>query len=235
VATLTAGITAAQRLVGITDGPVEEPRPGTRYVVGDELLQFEGFHVDTSPWPYVVDPTRWRVVRGIEGTEPVAHDADAEVTEFDVTAGGEGGDWDDLEADHDAHDHTGVPGVGGGAILTATVDLSAADIATLSSVPVQVVATPGANKVIVPVSAAFAFTPGVAPFTAPSTVGLSCLTSASIAFDALSTVLSYFLTEAVVDAPKDDEPLMVQASEEPDGSGDGTARITVAYFVMDLA
>jgi hypothetical protein len=90
VATLTADVTDVQRTFTVTDPG--SPRVGAYYAIEDEVIALAGFcgggYVGAD---WVVDETCWYVARGIEGTLAVAHLADAEVTEFDVTAGGGGG------------------------------------------------------------------------------------------------------------------------------------------------
>jgi hypothetical protein len=103
MATLASDVSATQQILGVTDPGT--PALRSRHVIDDELVEYVGL--------FLSDPARWVVNRGVEGTAAASHSAAATVTAFDVTAGG-GGDWDDLAADHDAHDHTGVPGVGGG-------------------------------------------------------------------------------------------------------------------------
>jgi hypothetical protein len=89
MATLTADVTDVQRTFTVTDPG--SPRVGAYYAIEDEVVALAGFcgggYVGAD---WVVDETCWYVARGIEGTLAAAHDADATVTEFDVTAGGGG-------------------------------------------------------------------------------------------------------------------------------------------------
>lgn len=56
---------------------------------------------------------------------------------------------------------TGVTGATGAGLLFASVPISAASMRTLHSVPIQVVATPGANKIVQVITATFAYGPGI--------------------------------------------------------------------------
>jgi hypothetical protein len=65
---------------------------------------------------------------------------------------------------------TCVPGGGGGSVLSAIVDLTTAQIATLHSAPVTLVAAPGAGLVLVPVAGSLQSLAGTEPFGVPTFV-----------------------------------------------------------------
>jgi hypothetical protein len=140
----------------------------------------------------------------------------------------------------------------------ATVTLQAADILTIDDTPVEIIPAPGANKLILPLAAAYAYNFGTTPYTLPGPVDTLTLDYVN----RLPTTADWWTglaTIGVLDQSSDvrgpllegnnsysgrfggiydavDQPFSCQ-SESGDGAptgGDGTLTLVVCYVVVDL-
>jgi hypothetical protein len=136
---------------------------------------------------------------------------------------------------------------GGVAVQTATVTLTPAQIVSLCTSPVQVVAAPGAGQILNPVSFTLQYKFGTTPYTV-SPQGIQFISGAP-GHDEYGSVS----TSNLLDAPSSrvatasangqvggdpatyaNQPLMVELSTSDASGGDGTLTITVAYTVVAL-
>lgn len=133
------------------------------------------------------------------------------------------------------------------ALKGANITLNAAAINTLNSVPVEVVAAPGASKIVVPVRVMWWVTRTASAFSATPSFSLRW---AGIATD-LFTGVSFFLTTASAGETFRDQvrtdinfgyggsdprnlALQVRASADSTG-GTGTVRLSVLYYIANWA
>lgn len=130
-----------------------------------------------------------------------------------------------------------------GPILSLTTPLSAADILTLDTIPVELVPAPGAGKMVVPQSYLAQLTAGATAYAGVSLkVGFN-ITMSPVGID------SSFLTGAVnsvatgpayeILAPQSDveNKALILYTDAPTAppSGDGTLQITIFYSIVDLS
>jgi len=126
-------------------------------------------------------------------------------------------------------------------IFTKTVSLSAAQIKTLNSVPVDAVAAPGANKAIEVVSASISFTwVGVAFDHAFPECGLKTDTAAANqAGGGDFTLTASFFTRFTIFATNSttvvaNKKLQISAAADSTASGDSTAKIYIQYRIINV-
>jgi len=126
-------------------------------------------------------------------------------------------------------------------LYTTTISLSAAQIKTLNSVPVDAVAAPGAGKAIEVVSASIAFTwVGVAFDHAFPQCGLKTDTAAGNQADGgdFTLTASYF-TRFTIFATNDtsvvaNKKLQITANADSAAVGDSTAKIYIQYRILNV-
>jgi hypothetical protein len=139
-----------------------------------------------------------------------------------------------------------VPNGGSQTVLSAVVDLTSAQIATLFTVPIEVLSAQGVGKVIVPVSASFQYFAGAVAFvnavhvvvgSVPGTATFNFNTD--VAFNGLDSVIAFGQpsSSSPIQTSVENVPLYIFAvDQEPGdaGASDGTARVQFLYYVMDL-
>jgi hypothetical protein len=129
-------------------------------------------------------------------------------------------------------------------LTTVTWDLATADIAVLNGTPVTLVLAQGAGTLIVPVAASFHYKAGSVGFTQNAALSLvyagdttALLTGPTIAFSGTTSQLGTFLpaTAAQTLTEGENKALVLLASADPTiGTANGSGRITVFYYVMEL-
>src|SRR5262245_41213812 len=123
----------------------------------------------------------------------------------------------------------------------SVLDLTAAQIATLNTVPVDLIQSPGAGLVICPIGAAWQYKPGNVAFTSAVTLRLIWSDGtllASVASVGLNTTTAKQGTFAPLGPAGGGvgggSNLFLTASADPSGLGDGTLRIIVAYQILPM-
>ena len=133
-------------------------------------------------------------------------------------------------------------------MLTATVDVTAAELKNLLAAPKQIVPAPGAGKAIALITGFINYLHVTTPYTVPSPGSLMIGAPAT-------AIYAYQLFQAggILD---DTQNYLITAEDQPQGSlsadvtnaplvlgftgatdltvGDGTARVTVGYIVVDI-
>jgi hypothetical protein len=156
----------------------------------------------------------------------------------------------DLDTNLQAID-TAVSGLsgGGGALQVARVEVTSAQLLALVETPVVLVAAPGAGKVLVPISVAWQYKFGTAPYDAPGSatvdysslagdisgpgIGSGCLDQSSNQFNFLAIYLNGPNPQSTAE-----NLALVLANEAGSGDfsqGDGTLTVTIAYYVVTLS
>ena len=126
-------------------------------------------------------------------------------------------------------------------------DLTTEEIKTLFSAPVTVLPAQGVGTTIAAVAATFQYKAGSVGFTNDDTMSLGVGTKpvmnsgtapdGTIAFSIPISQVSFFLNDGDNEPQANHEngPLVLSCdTQDPGGSGDGTGRLTVLYYVMKL-
>lgn len=137
----------------------------------------------------------------------------------------------------------------GGSLLLAKVALTAAQLRSLDSSPVLIIAAPGAGKAIIPIYSLLIFTPGVVPFTNANDnalllygndLGSGVSATNGLGFDGTLLIQQFatsppsaFIAGNEVDIDTVfNQPLYYLDSEGDALLGDGTAILYVVYTVI---
>lgn len=167
---------------------------------------------------------------------------------FSINAGGGGGGavssiiaGDGISVDQATGDVT-VSATGGGALLSANISISSAEILALFDTPIELVAAPGANKVIFPVSISLSYTFATIAYTDSTSANIgwgSTSTDAvfgsfdlSVASSWLKSVGGSFECDASLGI---DQPVSFWVQDANPQNGDGTLLIDILYRVVDLS
>jgi hypothetical protein len=143
-----------------------------------------------------------------------------------------------------------LTGGGGGSqtVLSAVVDLTSAQIATLFTVPIEVLSAQGVGTVIVPVSASFQYFAGAVAFvdtahvavgSVPGTLTFTFNFNADVAFNGLDSVIAFGQPSSLspIQTSVENVPLYIFGVDQDPGdagASDGTARVQFLYYVMNL-
>jgi hypothetical protein len=127
------------------------------------------------------------------------------------------------------------------------IDLSSDDIRTLNSQPVTIIPAQGLGTVVVPISCVFQYDAGTVGFTNDDSLSFGVgakpvLNSGTgpdgtVVFSVPISQVTYFvpLGDNEPQANHENGPAVLSAdTTDPGGSGNGTARISVEYYVMRL-
>lgn len=137
----------------------------------------------------------------------------------------------------------GVPTFVDPPIFTKSKDLTAAQLQTLNTVPVEIVAAPGAGFVIVPISWTFEQAIGLTDFGAAPDIFLQwgTVTTRVVVAITLNNGVSatrFFMANAASAAQSiantSNKPLNISSSADTPSAGSGTFRVTVKYYVTDM-
>lgn len=138
----------------------------------------------------------------------------------------------------------GSGGGGGGSstTLTSQTSLSSAQILAIYTTPIQLIAAPGAGKIIVPWTIIVDYTFGTSPYSGGlymyETTGSQMITSSNTINGSVNIIRIFMLYNGQATnnnvSVVDNAPLMVAGSGggNPTG-GDGTAKITVIYQIIN--
>lgn len=130
-------------------------------------------------------------------------------------------------------------------VLTASVELTSADILSLASSPVEVVAAPGAGKMILPLGAVAAMHFGTVAYNGGG-IDVHPETDAGAYFVRLSNVFASTQDVVFTDGSQnaqnneipvtfDDAAFVVSCPSGNPTTGDGTCTVSVPYVVIDIA
>lgn len=141
--------------------------------------------------------------------------------------------------------------IGSGGVTTATINLSSADILGLFTTPKQLVATPGANKIIIPTSIYLSVTRTSTAFTGGGNVAVR-YTDGSGPMAHISAIDASYITgsagtavmipqiaigvDGVEYATTDfiNQPIVLTNDTGVFADGTGTAEVTISYYVIDV-
>jgi len=130
----------------------------------------------------------------------------------------------------------------GGAVLTKTVVVSSAEILALFTTPKELVAAPGANKILVPISITVSYKYNSITYTAGAgTFGVAYAGTAEIVpcgNPFLATASTIVSVAGAVDALFTDtvnKALVLKNATQNYATGDGTAIVTVVYRIENVA
>lgn len=151
----------------------------------------------------------------------------------------------------DFTDPSNQPGGGSQPVQTSIVTLTSMQLLSIFTTPVQLIAAPGANKVIVPMRCAQVFNPVTTPYTdhgGDLILGIGTINAAFWEFDGIAT--AGFWDQATKQLNSDqgggigpstgalsdwaNQPVIAgQDTANPTG-GDGTVTFTTYYVVLDV-
>jgi hypothetical protein len=131
-------------------------------------------------------------------------------------------------------------------IQTDKVDLSNSDYIGLKTVAKTLVAAPGANNVIIPLSVYIQYTEGATQNTTGTSLFLGFKGIGSYYWDFFknwttsSSNVSYYFTQygatggATLDVTTEDQPFLMWLSASPSVGATGTAKIYVTYQIINI-
>lgn len=214
------------------------------------VVSFGRYQPDGRDREPLDDRGAWYVDRGLHGTTAAAHDAGtvvkavvgALVASDDINApdpfaaGGATPTLDAVLSESSGEDIAsallGANGptaenpvatmadVGGGGLASTSVELSASEIATLGSVPVEGVAAPATGKATVLVAAALEYVPGTVPFARSAALSLGGHAMTDLGLEGLDAELSVIAAASASRQGFDGTALTLQAESDPGWSGE---------------
>lgn len=129
---------------------------------------------------------------------------------------------------------------GSGVVRSETVTISSAQILAWHTTPITIVAAQGANTTIVPIHATITYTYGTSSYLGDTGIEFYLGGSWSVYSGALSlpnSVVYYkslLVNAGVQGGSTTNQPLLVTSQSSNPISGDGTLKITVLYYTVNL-
>ncbi len=131
-------------------------------------------------------------------------------------------------------------------VQTVTVSLNTAEVKTLFSAPYQLVAAPGVNKTIIPVSTVVEYTHVTTSYATADNMaikhdGAALLKAGVLAGISLTgtsndtNIQASYTSNTLATSTVQDKALMFYAPTQDPTLGDGTIKLIIAYYIADFS